>query len=601
MIRHLRQYRNNTRRSKKRMMGVVCILLLIVSTITTFRTNYADVEFMLHQQQYLYKKTTTMTTQSLFDIHKIPSYMIDYFEWHGQQIQKIQQYDTADDTDANADADNNNTDTDTDLNSSFLSNYRFLILRCASSSVSSSVSEKDKEGNSSNNNRDDMVVVPDRCGGLSDRLKSFPLFILYAAVTNRLLFFYWDDDRPANIEQFLIPADTSLFWNWTVPEVLKKTIYKNINKNNTKNKHRHSRVYFDGLQNHIKTMKQMKDDTIWLIEGNDHTGGATRYKYFIDTNTTFASTKTNATGITSSDYSNFYHDLFHATFRPSQGVANILNAYFRDPPSPPTSPTSTESVVSNTATTTMTKMKHVLSKSWLPVPLQHNNYVVVQYRAKYPLEPYRETNNRTILQETTLHAINCAQSRMIGSGSSSSTATSSLTNNYSNSNNSGNSSNSNNIYMTSDTALAVEVAHNMFPYSNFNNNDNNKDRQKSSSSSLSSSVNVWSYLDLLSYGIIENIDDNTNITTTTTTTTTTTPAIQQTITLAEDPPHINFMVTNEDTDFYVVFVDLFLMSYARCVYYGAGGFGRWGSLVSYHPKCGIPYTINHGTLVCPTF
>ena len=170
MIRHLRQYRNNTRRSKKRMMGVVCILLLIVSTITTFRTNYADVEFMLHQQQYLYKKTTTMTTQSLFDIHKIPSYMIDYFEWHGQQIQKIQQYDTADDTDA--DADNNNTDTDTDLNSSFLSNYRFLILRCASSSVSSSVSEKDKEGNSSNNNRDDMVVVPDRCGGLSDRLKS---------------------------------------------------------------------------------------------------------------------------------------------------------------------------------------------------------------------------------------------------------------------------------------------------------------------------------------------------------------------------------------------------------------------------------------------
>ena len=476
------------------------------------------------------------------------------------------------------------------------------------------------------------------------------MFILYAAVTNRLLFFYWDDDRPANIEQFLIPADTSLFWNWTVPEVLKKTIYKNINKNNTKNKHRHSRVYFDGLQNHIKTMKQMKDDTIWLIEGNDHTGGATRYKYFIDTNTTFASTKTNATGITSSDYSNFYHDLFHATFRPSQGVANILNAYFRDPPSPPTSPTSTESVVSNTATTTMTKMKHVLSKSWLPVPLQHNNYVVVQYRAKYPLEPYRETNNRTILQETTLHAINCAQSRMIGSGSSSSTATSSLTNNYSNSNNSGNSSNSNNIYMTSDTALAVEVAHNMFPYSNFNNNDNNKDRQKSSSSSLSSSVNVWSYLDLLSYGIIENIDDNTNITTTTTTTTTTTPAIQQTITLAEDPPHINFMVTNEDTDFYVVFVDLFLMSYARCVYYGAGtylppplmfinligyrrcfyifylfphslllfcfnlsyfilsylyfgagGFGRWGSLVSYHPKCGIPYTINHGTLVCPTF
>ena len=94
------------------------------------------------------------------------------------------------------------------------------------------------------------------------------------------------------------------------------------------------------------------------------------------------------------------------------------------------------------------------------------------------------------------------------------------------------------------------------------------------------SVNVWTYLDLQSLN--EGVDNNDNKIT------------KQTIALAEDPPHLNFAQRDDIADFYVVFVDLFLMSYAYCVVYGAGGFGRMGSLVSYNPRCGMPYTLNHG-------
>merc|ERR1711935_209826 len=91
-----------------------------------------------------------------------------------------------------------------------------------------------------------------------------------------------------------------------------------------------------------------------------------------------------------------------------------------------------------------------MSKSWLPVPLQRNRYAVAHYRAKYPGEPYRETQNRTILRETTIHAVECAKSRASGARllknprntSSSTTLAKGVSA----------------IYFVSDTALAVEAA-----------------------------------------------------------------------------------------------------------------------------------------------
>jgi hypothetical protein len=56
-----------------------------------------------------------------------------------------------------------------------------------------------------------------------------------------------------------------------------------------------------------------------------------------------------------------------------------------------------------------------------------------------------------------------------------------------------------------------------------------------------------------------------------------------------DPPHLkNFAKLDDPSGFYGIFVDLFLMSYSYCFIYGAGGFRRFGALVSFHPHCGRP-------------
>ena len=127
-------------------------------------------------------------------------------------------------------------------------------------------------------------------------------------------------------------------------------------------------------------------------------------------------------------------------------------------------------------------------------------------------------------------------------------------------------------------ALVVETVRDEYHYQNARPFEENTDPTKS--------INVWTYLDLQSYNSNNYSGDGDGLTLKT----------QQTITLAEDPPHLNFAQRDDVSAFYVIFVDLFLMSYASCVVYGAGGFGRLGSLVSYRPLCGMAYTVNHGNL-----
>jgi len=47
-------------------------------------------------------------------------------------------------------------------------------------------------------------------------------------------------------------------------------------------------------------------------------------------------------------------------------------------------------------------------------------------------------------------------------------------------------------------------------------------------------------------------------------------------------------------DYYDVFVDFYLLAMARCVVYGAGGYGHWASLMSQDQSCAV----NHRTVVC---
>jgi hypothetical protein len=382
-----------SRKSRKTMMTIISLGIFVSFFISTIKLHGYALTAEQAEQTIISKnigsdnvsrnRTATITTISefhprveskeLFDLENIPAFMKNYFEWHGQQLQQIKK-------DAKKWENDGNGSKEKDA---YLSNYRFLVLRCAAGK-----------------NNGGTNVVEDRCGGLSDRLKPFPLFLWYAATTNRILFIRWGKKRPAAIETFMVPGSS---WNWTFPDVLLRKI-EELEENNVSSNSNHNenftRLYFDGSTNQQKQMlNKIGDQDVWMIEGNDFTGGSLRYETYVNAaiKTASQSTSVHSDAFSASElrpgdtlYENFYHDLFHASFRPSSGVDKVLGAYFRDQKNEFSS----------------------ASRSWLPVPLQRNQYAVAHYRAKFPREPYRETWNRTILRETTIHAVECAKSRV---------------------------------------------------------------------------------------------------------------------------------------------------------------------------------------------
>jgi hypothetical protein len=52
------------------------------------------------------------------------------------------------------------------------------------------------------------------------------------------------------------------------------------------------------------------------------------------------------------------------------------------------------------------------------------------------------------------------------------------------------------------------------------------------------------------------------------------------------------------SDFYSIFVDLYLMGMGRCLSYGQGGFGRYGLLLGYNASCTNRHTWNTHLLAC---
>ena len=374
--------------TRKMIMAIVVLGVLVTNFVSTINLHYyastTEQKVSDEVDTFIRNRTSSITPNSgvptrvdseeLVDLQNIPPFMTDYFEWHGRQLQQMKK-------DAKFAGKNGNN---REESYAYLRNYRFLVLRCAAS--------KSNDGGK---------TIEDRCGGLSDRLKPFPLFIWYAATTNRILFIRWGKDRPAPIQTFMVPGEV---WNWTFPDVLMRKIEKleesaSVNKNQSEN---FSRLYFEGLTNqHRQMLNKIGDHSVWMVEANDFTGGRARYEDFVNTAIKTASAPNPdidmflASKLRPRDalYETFYHDLFHATFRPSAGVQSLLDAYFYVP----------QDKVSSE------------SRSWLPVPLQRNQYAVAQFRASYPKEPYRVTQNRTILRETSIHAVECAKSRVGGS------------------------------------------------------------------------------------------------------------------------------------------------------------------------------------------
>jgi len=372
----------------------------------------------------------------------IPTWMSDYFQWHAQQLNEL-----------------NDPHVDWDA-------HRFLIMRCA---------------------------TQDRCGGTSDRLKSLPLFLLMGAISNRILFIRWQ--RPFPLENFLLPTAT---FNWTVPNNLQVLLDGSepqvdgaqgdvATSTHSSTPPQRSRSYDNGIK--VKNLlKDNRDGSIWLVEGNVQSGGAAEFRQQIDLQTKHGILKDQPKA--DDNYLGFYHDMFHTVFHPSSHIEQMVVAY-------------------------MTQLK-----------LTPNEYTVAHYRSTYPGEPYRETKNVTILRDTMWNAINCGLQLNPGYP----------------------------VYAAADTVLALQMAE-TYNYT--------EQRHAQRQSSNNAEVRVVSHLHATQY-----LDSS-----------------KVTVLPREDPLHLNFAKPNDASGFYSIFLDIYVMANSRCVTFGAGGFGRFGSLLSFNASC----------------
>ena len=63
-----------------------------------------------------------------------------------------------------------------------------------------------------------------------------------------------------------------------------------------------------------------------------------------------------------------------------------------------------------------------------------------------------------------------------------------------------------------------------------------------------------------------------------------------------DPLHLDFtqVAEHDPSEYFGIFADLFIMSQSRCVAYGGGGFGRFGSQASFNSTCRAQHTGQNG-------
>jgi len=377
--------------------------------------------------------------------------------------------------------------------------------------------DKKNVGNDNNNNNNDdddislllfwktkpLLIVrcldEDRCGGTADRLKGLPLYLAVAAQTKRLLFIRWT--RPFPLESFFLPH----MLNWTIPDSLTQLLLLQNKNNKTKTTTtdipsiigRHEvRKQFD----RVVRVAQYPD--VWLVEGVTQTSGGDELFHKVIQ-------KLDPSMSDSQSPSDFFHDMFLALFRPSPSLYN--------------------------------RVENQMNR----LNLRPNQFITAHIRAKYPGEPYRETWNSTLLQQTVIHAIQCA-----------STLSPTLP-----------------IYVAGDTIRALEMAH-----------DYSVQRTRHSNSTMGSPPpRIVSLVDMTTEDHNEGDEGGGG------------GGGRVGRTILEDPPHLNFANRDTPDDFFSIFTDLILMSQSRCVAFGVGGFGRFGSLASFNSSCRVAHS-EHGIL-----
>lgn len=190
----------------------------------------------------------------------LPLWMIEYFDWHREQTAA--------------------------MNECNIGNYKFLILRCSNHE--------------------------EKCGGLSDRLRSLPLFIAAAASSKRVFLIRWE--RPTKLEEFLVPKEI----NWSVPDWLQPKIHE------------------PGAMSYVSSGKRLqlvstkfKDKP--FVEGYvmDSYGASSVYHYFdcqLDKLKTYDEdeVKKSRGKAGSEDYLRIFRHMWQALFEPSPPVGKLI-------------------------------------------------------------------------------------------------------------------------------------------------------------------------------------------------------------------------------------------------------------------------------------
>ena len=174
------------------------------------------------------------------------------------------------------------------------------------------------------------------CGGAADRLKPLPFFLLVAYRTHRLLYFKWQ--RPSSLESFLIPPSNGMNWTWPPHVDLYKHVFDekpNIRSMRTL----HNLARFG--RGRIRKGRKFHMGKIASVLVQSHFHGALEYdgileRKYRNQSLTATATTNNTTTIVDNiskkeaTYNHVFADCWKTVFVPSPPVQTLIDERMKD-------------------------------------------------------------------------------------------------------------------------------------------------------------------------------------------------------------------------------------------------------------------------------
>ena len=177
---------------------------------------------------------------------------------------------------------------------------------------------------------------------------------------------------------------------------------------------------------------------------------------------------------------------------------------------------------------------HMIETTMNSLHLVPNQFVVTHIRALYPGHPYDTSRNVSDLEPSVWNAVDCASYTFPGAP----------------------------VFIASDTLASKQVAQ------EYGRRLHGQNQEKNETKEQNNYPIVVSDLDMVA--------DPTNST-------------------MVDPLHMDYtqVGAHDPSEYFGIFADLFIMSQSRCVAFGGGGFGRFGSLASFNSTCRVQHSGQH--------